>query len=636
MTFTFGAESNLSQLMKAENTTKHVGLLRTCLTDYFGVDDPAFMAYVEEHCDFSEVFANEVLLEQGAEADDLYFVLSGRLRAIKDRESEGAQVLGEIGRGETVGELAIFTQEPRSATVVAVRNSIVARMSDETLQGALALFPGMAITITKQIITRFRRMQSAIEAVEAPVTVAVIGLGKTRLRPFVDRLVEARRTHSKNVSAVFATDVSSNFPALNEPDIAQPRGELSQWLGQQELVNDAVFFVADTDNTDWAKTAVHHADEILIVVDADIGMAPDLTALEQDIWQGDEVAPQARRTLVMLHKADKKTPSGTAQWLNARTVDRHFHIRPELEKDYARLGRILAGRAIGLVLSGGGARGLAHLGIAKALNDRGIEVDYVGGTSAGAIMATWVAADIQGEAMLKSARYVFRESPVGNITGDYNPVPIISLLKGKRALWITKTVTASMTAGDIDLEDTWKTFFTITSNYSKRKEMVLTRGNFVESVMASFSIPGLLPPRLLNGDVLYDGGSFNNFPVDVMRRMGASRVIGVDLMSDYAASFDLTEPPGHWAIFFDRFRGRKKRRYRLPTLPATLLTATFITAMNKQRSMRDQVDLLFQPQIRGVSMLDWKKFDRVVAENEAMAVEQLDAMDASEIAGWRE
>ncbi|MEM9733875.1 MAG: patatin-like phospholipase family protein [Pseudomonadota bacterium] len=625
----------MSEELKAENAEKHAGLLRTCLQEYFGINDAAFSDYVESHCDYREVFANETLIEQGAQADDLYFVLSGRLRAIKDLNSGNQLVLGEIGRGETVGELAIFTEEPRSATVIAVRNSVVARMSYETLQASLAQFPGMAITITKQIINRFRRSEAAETTVEAPVTIAVIGLGGTPLHPFVDRLIEARKTHSAHVDAVFTADVLGKFPSLDKPDIVQPRGDLSRWLAQRELQNDAVFFVADSDQVDWCKTAVHHADEILLVADADSGMGPEITELEQAIWQSDDAAPQARRTLVLLHPKPKKTPSGTAKWLNTRNVDRHFHIRPNLDKDYQRLGRILAGRAIGLVLSGGGARGLAHIGITKALHERGIEVDYVGGTSAGAIMSTWIATDILGDEMVKSARYVFRESPVGNITGDYNPVPIISLLKGRRAYWITKTVSDGMTAGDIDLEDTWKTFFTVTSNYSKRQEMVLTRGNFVEAVMASFAIPGLFPPRLMNGDVLYDGGSFNNFPVDVMRKLGASRVIGVDLMSDYAASYDLEQPPGHWALFFDRFRSRKKRRYKLPTLPATLLTATFITAMNRQRGMRDRVDLLFQPRIRGVSMLDWKKFDKMVSENYALAVEQLDAMSDEAINAWR-
>ncbi|MEL6504597.1 MAG: patatin-like phospholipase family protein [Pseudomonadota bacterium] len=625
----------MSQKLKAASVQKHAGLLRTCLQEYFGIDDQAFSDYVEEHCDYSQVFANEMLMRQGDHANDLYFVLSGRLRAIKDLDSETPTVLGEIGRGETVGELAIFTEEPRSATVIAVRNTVVARMSYVTLQDSLARFPGMAITITKQIIARFRRSEAAENTVEAPVTIAVIGLGGTELHPFIDRLIEARRTHSANVEAIFTQDVRKKFPSLDKPDIVQPRGDLSRWLGQVELKNDAVFFVADSDQVDWCKTAVHHADEILLVADADNGTGPAITELEQAIWQGDDAAPQARRTLILLHPEPKKTPSGTAQWLNARQMDRHFHIRPKLEKDYQRLGRILAGKAIGLVLSGGGARGLAHIGIAKALHERGIEVDYVGGTSAGAIMGTWLATDILGDAMVKSARYVFRESPVGNITGDFNPVPIVSLLKGRRAYWITKTVSDNMTAGEIDLEDTWKTFFTVTSNYSKRREMVLAKGNFVEAVMASFAIPGLFPPRLRDGDVLYDGGSFNNFPVDVMRGMGASRIIGVDLMSDYAASFDLEKPPGHWALFFDRFRSRKKRRYKLPTLPATLLTATFITAMNRQRSMRDRVDLLFQPRIRGVSMLDWKKFDKMVSENYAMAVEQLDAMGEEAVAEWR-
>ena len=77
-----------------------------------------------------------------------------------------------------------------------------------------------------------------------------------------------------------------------------------------------------------------------------------------------------------------------------------------------------------------------------------------------------------------------------------------------------------MSAGaDIDMEDTWKTFFVIASNYSTGSETVLSRGNLARNVIASYAIPGAMPPAFIDGHMMYDGGTFNNFPVDVMAQL---------------------------------------------------------------------------------------------------------------------
>ena len=102
---------------------------------------------------------------------------------------------------------------------------------------------------------------------------------------------------------------------------------------------------------------------------------------------------EAAEVLVLLHPADRLCPRGTKAWLARRPVTDHLHLRHEIDADMARLARIQSHTAIGLVLAGGGARGLAHLGVYRALRERGIDIDYVGGTSIGAVMATLVASD---------------------------------------------------------------------------------------------------------------------------------------------------------------------------------------------------------------------------------------------------
>ena len=612
---------------------KNRDLLKICLQKYFDADDKEFQAFVESRCEYLDLLPNEILLKQGEQNDDVYFVLSGRLKAIISYGETEEQVLGEIGRGETVGELALFTEEPRSATVVATRNSVVGKLTRDSLEQALSKHPGVAITITRQIISRFRRNENKIRPPSVPISIAVIGLGLSdaELSDFAQNFVEARKVHSKKVRSITLKDVQHFGFEADYSDVSAPGSEVSVFLSEQELSNDAVFLVTNQENHAWTKTAIHQADEIVLVANANTNSDP--YPVERELLVGSD-APPVKRTLILLQDETIKSPNNTSSWLSNRRVDRHFHIRPNLEKDWRRLGRIYSGKAIGLVLSGGGARGYAHVGIIQALSEAGIDFDFIGGTSIGAVIGTWICMDIAGQDMREQVKYAFQESPFGNLTGDFHPLPIVSLIKGRRAKSIINEMLQKMTSGDIDFEDSWKTFFVVASNYSRQREEVLTHGNFLNNMMSSFAIPGLFPPRIINNEIMYDGGSFNNFPIDVMRQLGASRVIGIDLLTDQVRQVDFEELPGPVSIFFDRFRSKKKRKYRLPAIPDTLLTASFVTSMNRQREMRSMVDMLFKAEVRGVGMLDWKKFDDVVERNYELAKQQLDQLKAEELQDW--
>ena len=152
---------------------------------------------------------------------------------------------------------------------------------------------------------------------------------------------------------------------------------------------------------------------------------------------------------------------------------------------------------------------------------------------------------------------------------------------------------------------------------------MLLRGDLARNVSASYAIPGALPPIFIGGHMMYDGGTFNNFPVDVMAQLGAGRIIGVDLSIDREQRFDLDRVPGTLALLRDRLRPRAKRRYRLPSVPETLLRSSFITSIAKQKAMGRFTDLLFQPRVAEGRLLDWSRFETVVAAGYSHAKEVL-------------
>lgn len=136
---------------------------------------------------------------------------------------------------------------------------------------------------------------------------------------------------------------------------------------------------------------------------------------------------------------------------------------------------------------------------------------------------------------------------------------------------------------------------------------------------------------------MFDGGSFNNFPVDHMRQQGARHIVGVDLLSDYKIQHELDEIPSSPSVLWDKLKKSKKRRYgRLPSLPATLLTATVVTSIARQKMLRDHVDILFQPNTRGVGLLDWDKYDLLFQRSKEDALRQLESLDAEVLQKYNE
>ena len=179
------------------------------------------------------------------------------------------------------------------------------------------------------------------------------------------------------------------------------------------------------------------------------------------------------------------------------------------------------------MFAGGGARGFAHLGVWRALKEHGVEIDCIGGTSIGAVLAALVAADPPVEDAINIARKAFSTNP----TGDFNWLPLISLIKGRRVRAaidgsIAELVGCSRSASKIYGRHT----FASRPIIRRRVSSGFVSGDLAHALLASIAIPGALPPVVHDGDLLCDGGTFNNFPVDVMRDMrGVGTVIGVDL-----------------------------------------------------------------------------------------------------------
>lgn len=598
-------------------------LLAQLLNSLFGEIAPATFAFLQRHLQWVELAAGEVLMEQGAPGDAGYLSISGRLRVYIAGDDGVPRMVRELSRGEVIGEMSLYTGEPRSATVVAIRDSVLVKLEKQHFEALLVANPQISITFTRQIIRRLQT-QHLRRPVPAPVTVGLL--------PVTDGIalgdhaagLAAQLARFGRVSVVDAAamDGALGAPGLALRDDAEADQRVARDLDALEAEHDFVLLVGDAGPSAWTRRCIRHADELLLLADA--VRPPVLHPTEQACLIGRPERSEAAEILVLLHPADAARPRGAARWLARRPVTGHVNLRGGEPRELARLARLLSRNAIGLVFAGGGARGFAHLGIWRALRARGIEIDCVGGTSIGATMAAVVAADPPVEQGIDIARRAFRVSP----TGDYNLLPLVSLIKGRRVRAAIDRALRELVGGPIDIEDLWKNYFCVATNYSQAREQRVDGGDLARALLASIAIPGALPPVVRDGDLLCDGGTFNNFPVDAMREMrGVGRVIGVDLGVRNPRRLEFDEVPGSWALLRDRFRPRHKRRYRLPSLTSYLLNVTILYSISRQQEVRRLTDLYFNPPLYKVGLLQWSRFDRIVAQGEEHAAEVLGKLD---------
>ena len=253
------------------------------------------------------------------------------------------------------------------------------------------------------------------------------------------------------------------------------------------------------------------------------------------------------------------------------------------------------------MFSGGGARGIAHVGVLQALLDRGVTIDATSGASIGAIVAGAVARGDTPDAVAAQIRAaVVERSPV-DLT-----FPSVSFAAGGR---VTHHIKEG--AQGIDLEDTWLNFLCVSTNLTRGSLEIHKTGPGWTAVRASFSVPGLFPPMSNDdGDVLVDGGILDNMPIAPLRAAHAGiTVIAIDVGAH--REFMTGELPGSGVVSGWRFlvnNLRQRSLGNLTTLPRVLMRLTELGSLGDD----DHGECYIRPSLSGVSLLDFDKFDQLV------------------------
>jgi NTE family protein len=586
----------------ARPTGHGVGDLRQALAAVFGDHCGETLDDLARRVTTVHLPRGETLYRQGDAASSMHIVLSGRLQVRVRTVGSTARVVAHLGPRECVGETALFTGARRAATVVAVRDTTLGVLTADGFNDAIAHHPRAAINLARLIIGRLSEAQAGRESSPRLRSIAVLPLSRDLdAGEFGNRLQLALLKHG---STVLLTEAAvrgrlAAFAPRSSASADERGAAVEALLDSLEESHDFVLCIAGPDTGEWTRKCLAHADRILLLGDAD--GPPYLTEPERALLNGSRVDGLPERELVLLHRGDG-APSDTKVWLREREPSRHHHVRWRGNSGFNRLARFLSGNAVGVVLGGGGARGLAHIGVIRALREAGVPIDAVGGTSFGAAVAGLVAKDLADSRILDEFRAAF---VYGRPTHDYT-LPLISLVRGDR---LEETLQTHL--GTASIEDLWLPFFAISSNLTRSAMTVHTEGPLWRAVRASVSLPAIFPPWVENGELLVDGGVINNVPADVMRERVTGTVIAVDLsVPDEFRSSEATVP-SPWAVLHGRLR-RSHESTMVPTLHRVVIKATTLSGRRELETTRGLADLHLNPPVGGFDLLAWDRFHDIV------------------------
>ncbi len=363
-------------------------------------------------------------------------------------------------------------------------------------------------------------------------------------------------------------------------------GEL-ETIDQAERDGDYVVLTGSSSPTDqWTALCLREADLVVAV---------SAGGLDRE-WHRHGPALQGCELLVFGPKAPDS--------MLTATQPREVQVIADPARRAAALeatGRRIAGRALGVVFSGGGARALAHFGVLQELRDAGLRIDRFAGVSLGSIIAAAAAAEFPTEYLRHGLHRTFVAQ---NPSRDF-VLPAYSLIRGAK----TRKLLAEE-FGEARIEELPHRFFCLSCDLIGREAVVHRLGRLVDAIYPSLAVPGVFPPRAVDGRVLVDGGVLDNLPVATMARTGEGPVIAVDVTGQMGGSGRQRRATG-------RLRSPIRRLLtgsdaEIPRLSETIVRTVTVGSIDTVTAARLHADVVITPRVDGVGLLEWKAFDRMV------------------------
>ncbi|KAF8323129.1 patatin-domain-containing protein [Clavulina sp. PMI_390] len=612
---------------------------------------------IDASLDWMQVDAGQVLWRPEDASDSFYIVINGRLRDLAEKNNS-VSIIGEYGQGDTVGELDVITSSKRSTTLHAIRDSELVRMPVTLFNAISVRNPRTTIQLLRLIATRVRDTAAEPDKVKEKgsnlnlKTVAILPSSKhVPVADFAKKLQTALEDNGAPTSYLTQAAVTSHLGRHAFTKMGKLK--VANWLADLEQRYRILLYVADSAaSSQWTQTCIRQADFILVV---GMGDDPTIGEYERILLSAKTTA---RKELVLLHPQRFVVQGSTREWLKLRPwIYAHFHVempgliipkvspsfdipdpaavlalkklrsevktridkyraafepphpqRPPHSNDFARLARRLCGKSFGIVLGGGGARGISHLGVLRALEEEGIPIDQIGGTSIGAFVSGLYACE--GDLISSIGRAKQFSRRMGNVWRILSDLtyPIVAYTTGHE---FNRSIYKAFY--DTHIEDMWLPYFCNTTNILTSTNAIHTSGYAWRYIRASMTLAGLLPPLADNGNVLVDGGYMDNLPVTTMASMGASTIFAVDV-----GAVDDTTPrnfgdsvSGWWLLFnrFNPFAGNPN----IPVVAEIQSRLAYVSSVTTLENAKVMKDCWYMPMpVQDYGTLQFNKYEEIM------------------------
>lgn len=560
----------------------------------FGGFSGVIGAQLSDQTERISLAAGEWLFREGDRADHAYVVHSGRVEIVAHHPTE--VVLRQVKRSEMIGELALLTGGLRTTSARACRDSELTQLSRTQFEKLLAS-PTFAFGLLRAMADQVSSHTAPSVEPTTPGTIAVIAL---------DPAAPAARIGAELTTRIAARRRVEEL----KPDADRDESEFRGLLKRTEARTQHVVLTAGCGSSDpWTRFCVREADVVIAVTTG----SPSADWLQNSkMLEGCElIVLDAPLSAELLAAAPREV-----QVVRGETA---------LRAAIGATARRLAGQAVGLVLSGGGARALAHLGVLEELEKAGIVIDRYAGASMGAIVSGLAARGASSGEIIEMCRRLMLDN---NPSSDYT-VPAYSLIRGAKTRRALQEV-----FGDHRIEELPRRWFCVASDIVARELIVHRTGRMADAVYSSMALPGVYPPiPTEDGRLLVDGGVMDNLPVETMARRTEGPIIAVDV------SQRLGMPPPARRPGLERVARRMRRaltgyEQRLPALRETIHWTIALGSTDTVNAALKHADLVISPRVEGIGILDWSQLPRAVEIGRCAAREALEAA-APQVEAWK-
>jgi predicted acylesterase/phospholipase RssA/CRP-like cAMP-binding protein len=510
----------------------------------------------------------EVVFFEGSSGDSMYLIESGQVKIVSNINGE-ERLFAYLGPGNFFGEMALLLGEPRSATIKVDIDAELWVLQKADMDELLEQYPAIAVTISRELSHRLRETDQ-----------------------------QPTKLHEYRIMAVIGERIG---------DLAL---SLAQQTGEQVLLFDlGGLCQSELDLEALSRSSVTLLDSQSTSYLMAGGLAESLGSL---VERFDRVLlcilPQKSEvTIKAIELADVTIHIGPGKenWVEQIAIKGHWHVADE-PAAIDRVARRIAQRLVGLALSSGGARGIAHVGVLHVLEEEGIPIDLVAGTSAGSLFGALYSAGLSLDEITDFALGLKDKVNLRGWLWDFNLPPRSGLIRGQRTLdYIDKTL------GYKTFSDLKVPLYIVAADILSGEEVIFDSGSVAEAVRASLSVIGVLSPAFVQGRYLIDGGAVNPVPTDILAQKDADIIIASSVISSL-------EEQAHYR--------QAKKGESSPNFLEVVMNMMGIMEREIIKTKMMPVDVVINPRVGIYSFIEFDKAKDLIRLGEEAAQEEIGRM----------